>query len=196
MRRKVLTSHSFIIRAGLVTVKGSYYERGGLCVKWVALLISATWAKHVACVGSQVSNMHIICLRKCLIVNMKQSRRVSSSVLSIKQPFLRGNMKKAKLFDFFSRSPTLPQFQLKSMSLSEEIFVCNIGVSLTISIYKTTHSYWYISQELNILLTFVILSVLAKCNTNRIHWTWRVLFNWNIERNEHTSRKHMWYKTK
>ena len=100
---------------------------------------------------------------------------------------------KGKVVCFFSRSPTLPQFQLKSMSLSEEIFVCNIGVSLTISIYKTTHSYWYISQELNILLTFVILSVLAKCNTNRIHWTWRVLFNWNIERNEHTSRKHMWY---
>ena len=110
-------------------------------MKWVALLISATWAKHVACVGSQLSNMHVICLRKCLIVKMKQSRRVPSSVLSIKQPFLRGNMKKAKLFVFFSRSPTLPQFQLKSMSLSEEIFVCNIGVSLTISIYKTTHSY-------------------------------------------------------
>ena len=105
----MLTSHSFIIRAGLVTVKGSYYERGGLCVKWVALLISATWAKHVACVGSQLSNIHIICLRKYLIVKMKQSRRVPISVLSIKQPFSRGNMKKAKLFVFFSisHSPTV-----------------------------------------------------------------------------------------
>ena len=114
MRRKVLTSHSFIIRAGLVTVKGSYHERGGLCVKWVALLISATWAKHVICLGSQLSNMHIICLRKCLIVKMKQSRRVPSSVLSIKQPFLRGNMKKAKLFVFFLDLPLSHSFNLKA----------------------------------------------------------------------------------
>ena len=124
----------------------------------------------------------------------KEAKQKSSKQCPVHQAALPPwQYEKGKVVCFFSRSPTLPQFQLKSMSLSEEIFVCNIGVSLTISIYKTTHSYWYISQELNILLTFVILSVLAKCNTNRIHWTWRVLFNWNIERNEHTSRKHMWY---
>ena len=123
----------------------------------------------------------------------KEAKQKSSKQCPVHQAALPPwQYEKGKVVCFFSRSPTLPQFQLKSMSLSEEIFVCNIGVSLTISIYKTTHSYWYISQELNILLTFVILSVLAKCNTNRIHWTWRVLFNWNIERNEHTSRKHMW----
>ena len=140
---------------------------------------SATWAKHVVCVGSQLSNMHIICLRKCLIVKMKQSRRVPSSVLSIKQPFLRGNMKKAKLFVFFSisHSPTVSTSRFIKPRIAIDTYHKNWTYFLHLWYYQqnaipmgsTEHDVCFsieIFKEMNILL----VNICDIFSTGKMEW--------------------------